>query len=187
MLVNNGHPNSFAYNGQNYDFSHLHPASFTFKLLGGVSMMAECRFKSHCYTRELETSPPESNVGLLRIDDENENERYFCVDRYSLSLNLANWISVWCDQKCIQGKNYKHGVEHWIVVEDDNGKPVKVAFSIEKHDSMPLGLMMWIKTTHHYDRSKPPVATRENSIPFNTLAKTMAHTGKQPQISKPRR
>lgn len=187
MLVNNGHPNSFIYNGNPFTFQHLHPVFFKLSLLNGVKMDAECRFKSHCYTRRLKEDPPESNAGLHRIDDEKGNERYFCEDRYRLSLSLAGWISTWCDHKCIQGKNYKHGIEHWIVVEDDNGQAIKVAFSIDKHEALPLGVLMWIKTTHPYDTSTPPTATHSNSVPFNTLVKTMAHTGKQPKISKPRR
>lgn len=128
--------------GQDYNFAHLQPTSIVFNLLGNVQLEGECRFKSHCYTRELDAG--ESAKGLVRIDDENGNERYFCPDRYALSLRLAGWVASWCDQKCILGKDYKHGAENWLIVEDG------------------------IKTTHPYDRSKPHEATRDNSLPFNT-------------------
>ncbi|RMN14916.1 hypothetical protein ALQ66_200110 [Pseudomonas savastanoi pv. glycinea] len=184
MLFFNGHPSALSYDGRDYDFTHLHPTNIVFNLLGGVQIAGECRFRSHCYTRELDAG--ESAKGLIRIDDENGNERYFCPERHQLSLKLGGWMATWCDQKCIQGKHYQHGIENWLIVEDDSGVKVKVAFSIDKHETLALGVMMWIKTTHPYDRSRPDEATRDNSIPFNTLAKTVAHTGKQPKIAKAR-
>jgi hypothetical protein len=184
MLLLNGHPITLSFEGESYDFTHLHPASVTFNLLGGVLIPGECRFKSHCYTRELDEG--ESELGLIRIDDDNGNKRFFCPIRHALSLKLLGWIARWCDQKCILSKDPKHGVENWLIAEDSSGVKVKVAFSIAKHYSLPLGLMIWIKTTHPYDRSAPPEATRDNSTPFNTLAKTVAHTGKHPKIAKPR-
>lgn len=185
MLVFNGHPLTLSLSGEDYDFTHLHPASIVFNLLGKVQLDGECRFKSHCYTRELDAG--ETPEGLVRIDDENGNERYFCPDRHALSLKLKGWMASWCDQKCILGKDYKHGAENWLIVEDDSGTKIKVAFSIDKHETLALGVMLWIKTTHPYDRSKPHEATRDNSLPFNTLAKSVAHTGKQPAIGKPRK
>ncbi len=184
MQLSNGHPLAFSHEGQPYDFSHLHPTTITFNLLNNVQITAECRFKSHCYTRELDAG--EANTGLVRIDDEFRNERYFCSDRYKLSLMLLGWMNQWRDQKCIQGKHFDHGIENWLIVEDDSGRKVKIAFSVDKHEHLPIGLMLWVKTMHPYDRSKPDEATRDNSVPFNTLAKTVAHTGKQPKIAKTR-
>ena len=167
------------FNSCKYDLSHLLPQQITFLLADKVTIQAECRFKSHCYTRELDDG--ESSKGLLQINDDEGNIRFFCPQRYALSLKLHGWISSWCHNLCIMGKNYKHGIENWLVVEDEAGVKVKVAFSIEKHLSIPVGLMLWIRTTHPYDRSTPDVATRANSFPFNTIAKTVAHTGKQPK------
>lgn len=175
----NESPPFVIFNGCKYDLSHLLPQQITFKLADNVTIQAECRFKSHCYTRELEAG--ESAHNLLQINDDEGNVRFFCPQRYQLSLKLHGWISGWCHNPCIMGKNYKHGIENWLVVEDEAGVKVKVAFSIEKHLSIPVGLMLWIRTTHPYDRSTPDVATRANSFPFNTLAKTVAHTGKQPK------
>lgn len=184
MPLINGHPPKFVYKGKPYDFTHLYPTTVVFNLLLNTQLTAECRFKSHCYTRELESG--ESNAGLIRIDDEYERERYFCPTRYKLSLKLVGWMTKWRDQKCILGRHYERGIENWLIVEDDSGTQVKVAFSVDKHNDLPLGLMLWIKTTHPYDRSKPDEPTRDNSVPFNTLAKTVAHTGKQPNVAKTR-
>ena len=177
-LINESPP-FVIFNGIKYDLAHLLPQQITFTLADNVMMKSECRFKSHCYTRELDDG--ESGHDLLQINDDEGNIRFFCPQRYMLSLKLYGWISSWRHNSCIMGKNYKHGIENWLIVEDEAGVKVKVAFSIEKHLSIPVGLMIWIRTTHAYDRSKPHVATRDNSFPFNTLAKTVAHTGKQPK------
>lgn len=173
-----GHALSFSLDGVCYNFDHMTPVTVFLRLAQGTVLPAEVRFKSHCYTRE--RLPGEPTDGLVRHDDERGNERYFCPHRYRLSLCLFGWITGWCHQACLFGRNYRYGVENFIIVETDAGEPVKVAFSIDKHDYIKLGLLIWIKTVHPYDRSAPSIATRSNSLPFNTLAKTVAYTGQRP-------
>lgn len=170
------HPAPFIDGGVQYHFDHLEPMTMKLMLSQSVVIYAEIRFKTHCYTRELD--PGELSTGLFRYDDEYGNERYFCPIRYDLSHELFTWICAWCYQPCIYAPS--HG-ENYIIVETSAGKPVKVAFSVEQHDHIPTGLMIWIKTTHPYDKSTPTKATRSNSFPFNTLAKSVAHTGKRPK------
>ncbi|UXZ97262.1 hypothetical protein K3169_04995 [Pseudomonas phytophila] len=169
------HPAPFTYGGVQYHFDHLEPMTMKLTLAQGVVIYAEIRYKTHCYTRELD--PGELAADLVRHDDQYGNERYFCPVRYALSHQLFNWIGAWCYQLCIYQP--KHG-ENYIIVETSAGQSVKVAFSIEKHDHIPTGLMIWIKTTHPYNKSTPVKATRSNSFPFNTLAKSMAHKGTRP-------
>jgi len=174
------HPAPFTHGGATYDFAHLASTVLKLNLADCQHIVAECRFKSHCYTRK--PGHDESLAGLVPIHDERGELRVLCPVRYHLSFLLVAWISKWRAQPCVFGKNFRHGVENWIVVEWREHQRIKVAFSVDKHELLVPGIMMWIKTVHPYDRSRPPVAGRVNSIPFQVLVKTVAYTGQLPRV-----
>ena len=169
------------YEGRGYDLRHLFPKNWNLSLPCGTVVPAFVVFSSHCYTDEI---APTGRENLL-IQDFYSNHRYFCTKRYALSLSLERWIRGWTDEICYNSKDSKRGSESWLVVENDQGEPVKVAFTISPNNRDPRGVMLRVKTVHAYEWSQPPQRPHPH-LPYSVLLKGVGLGRKVPEVREKR-
>ncbi|WP_417583253.1 hypothetical protein [Nitrincola sp.] len=177
------HPQYIIFNGQRYDLRHLFRMKHTFTLRCGTEVPTGIVFSNHCYTEPHADGEPEEGHTVLH--DHYGNKRIFCPIRHSYTLDARQWIAGWTSQVCYLSKDRKHSGENWLIVEDKDGMPIKVAFSAQQSNQEENGLFIRVKTIHPYDKSKPPPSDAPN-MPFTALAHSLAVKGVKPKPPKSR-
>ncbi len=176
------HQPVLSFQGQTYTLGHLFSCDIKFDLGEHGEVTAFCVFSNHCYTEELKAS--DLREGKLILLDHNNNERYFCPARYSLSLKLKSFMASWGEKKSFPSGNGRR--LNWLMVEhhDSNGvkQAIKIAYSIKSHSKGKATIH--IETMHPYDRSTPPAKNAKGWTRFGLILKKVAAGEAQP---RPRR
>lgn len=169
------------YEGGSYDLQHVSHKNWDLKLPCGTVVPAFVQFSSHCYTDQ---TAPTGREHLL-IPDYYGNPRYFCTIRYELSLSLEQWIRGWTHETCYNSRDSKRGSENWLIVEQDGGMPVKVAFTVSPNKRNAQGVMFRVKTVHAYEWSGPPTRPHPH-LPYSVLLKGVGLGRAVPELREKR-
>jgi hypothetical protein len=139
---------SFTYQGQTYDLSHLDEYQFETNDSAGYARRIAVTFSDHCFTRE----PVDGDDPVLRYPQSTRTPGYFCVERYQLSLKLAEHIA-----RAAKGKVWVVRDAAFAAVPTINHRGDKVlygvVFSLDPVKGFPVQLHMRVETAYPCDKT----------------------------------
>jgi hypothetical protein len=139
----------FKYQGQTFDFSHLGEYQVEADDSAGITRRIAVSFSDHCFTRE----PKAGDDPALRYPESTRAIGYFCIERYQLSLNLAQHIA-----HAVTGKVWIVRDAAFAAVPTINHKGDKVlygiVFSLDPVKGFPVHLHMRVETAYPCDETE---------------------------------